>query len=706
MSSPTASGKALKRRPVPTLAWGGVAGLAMAATFGAVPAVATTLPPDPVPAASAPARTESPTAAGTGISEDGLAEAVLRDLGLSPEQFNAAGELGKQAAQAASALRDVPGYVGIRLQDTRILVTGQGPELEAKVAGLSGSIPALLLETPAAGEPATAHQATADQATPNQTAASRESEAAAPVRGSELAASTQQLFQAYVSEVGPEDLQAVAYSRGRFVIRTGGATASESVEQELQAARGPAAQRGGTKMSAEAFVARYANVELDAGAELVPEAAEVLGGQGYFADNGQICSTGFSAFDPAGLPAVLTAGHCSDDGSVDKATLEYQANPIGLLGTFGFNQFGGPGNSAITGIDGNTADPDKPGNVGTDIAVIESIRPGLDPAPAASTWGHSSEPGPDVKIIGTAAPVEGQPVCRSGRSSAWSCGTIDEVGIYVVPGPGFAADPTDLRAFNGFLSFGVQSSGGDSGGPWVSGNYAVGTHSAGDVPDEFGNVQNFAVAATLDDALAVLPGYQLELFLNKPLVVSPAPGGTVKPGQTVTGQVSAAPASAVAAGSTVRITLPGQAPFDVPLDAAGHWTFTAPDTAGPLRFTAETRNGYSASGAGSFEFAAPTPVAPTPVAPAPAPPPAAAPGPAPAPAPSPAKPTASASPPPNDAVLPAGDRTAVGGYANLADTGADGIIAAASVAAGAIAVGSLFLVLGMRRKKQRPPATR
>ncbi|UZX05577.1 peptidase [Arthrobacter sp. CDRTa11] len=687
-----------------TLAWGGVAGFSVAAAFGAVPAVATTLPPDTVPAASASAGTESPTASGTGISESGLAEAALRDLGLTPEQFNAAGELGKQAAEAASALRDVPGYVAIRLQAGQILVTGQGPELEAKVAGLSGSIPGLVLEKPGAGEPATANQAAA-----NQTAASRESETAAPVRGSELAASTQQLFQAYVREVGPEDLQAVAYSRGRFVIRTGGVTASESAGQESPATKRPAASDG-TKMSAEAFVAKYANVELDAGAKLAPEDADVLGGQGYFADNGQICSTGFSAFDPAGLPAVLTAGHCSDDGSVGKATLEYQANPIGLLGTFGFNQFGGPGNSAITGTNGNPADPENPGNVGTDIAVIESIRPGLDPAPAASTWGDSSEPGPDVKIIGKAAPVEGQPVCRSGRSSAWSCGTIDEVGIYVVPGPEFAADPTDLRAFNGFLSFEVQSSGGDSGGPWVSGNYAVGTHSAGDVPDEFGNVQNFAVAATLDDALAVLPGYQLELFLNKPLVVSPAPGGTVQPGQTVTGQVPAAPASAVAAGSFVRIALPGQAPFDVPLDGAGHWTFTAPETAGPLRFTAETTNGFSASGASSFEFAAPTPAPP--LVPAP-PPPAAASAPAapppaavPAPPPGPAQPSASASPTLNDLVLPAGGRTAVGGYANLAATGADGISTAASLAAGAIAVGSLFLVLGLRRKKQHPTTTR
>src|SRR5688500_2852568 len=36
----------------------------------------------------------------TGSSEAGLSEAVLRDLGMSLEEFNAAGELGRRAAAA------------------------------------------------------------------------------------------------------------------------------------------------------------------------------------------------------------------------------------------------------------------------------------------------------------------------------------------------------------------------------------------------------------------------------------------------------------------------------------------------------------------------------------------------------------------------------------------------------------------------------
>ena len=637
--------------------------------LAAVPASAET------PVAPTAGETAAPSAT-SGVNDAGLAEAVSRDLGLTPEEFNAAGELGRQAAAAAEALRGVPGYTGTRLQDGRILVSGSGPELEARVAELAATTPAVAPEPPAS------------EATGRPPGTS----------GTELAVSTQQLFQAYVREVGPQGLQAVAYSDGKFVIRAGGTNAAESTTGSVLPGTGSEAAAAG-KVSAEEFVARFANVRLDAGTDLAPE-ADLVGGQGYIADTLEICSTGFSAFNPAGLPSVLTAGHCSDDGAAEQASLEFPAwTAAGPLGIFGFSQFGGPGNTGIVG------DEDNPGNVGTDVAVIGSIAAGLEPQPAASTWNDASEAGPDVKIIGTAAPVEGQPVCRSGRTSAWSCGTIDEVGIYVVQGR--SGNPADLRAFSGFLSFAVQSSGGDSGGPWLSGNYAVGIHAAG---EGAGAPVNFAVAATLDDALAVLPGYQLELFLNKPAVTSPAPGGTFEPGQTIAGTVPAAPASAVAAGSTVRITLAGQAPFEVPVDSTGNWQFTAREAApgaasGALSFTAETVNGFSASGASAFEFAPAGAGTPNPQPPVtePAPlPPVTVPDPI---------PPAAAAPLTPSTVAPAGAATVVEPPAanpsginpagtRLANTGADGLLTAAGAALAAIAVGGVLLLL--RRRKKRP----
>jgi streptogrisin C len=674
--------------------------MALALGFGVVPAVAVPdasvlVEPAPVesPRSTASAAAQS-TTTGSGLSDAGLSGAALRDLGLTPAQFAAAGQLGKQAADVSAALRDVPGYLGTRLEGASVLVAGEGADLETAVARLKVTVPAVTLETVPAVLPSDASAGT----TPAETAppSSGSGDASTPATsgteappGTEVARSTQQLYQAYLREVGPAGLQAVAYTGRGFVIRTGAMNTSEagqeaevaqeSPDPDAAASKAAAVPASSGRISAEKFVARYANVQLTAGDRLAPE-ADVPGGLGYAADTGYVCSTGFAAFDPSGAPAVLTAGHCTSDGSAVSATLQFLGTPAGRLGDFGFSQFGGTGNSTVL-RPGNSTDP---GNVGTDIAVINNLRSDVNPMPAASTWGDPSEPGPDVKVIGISAPVVGMPVCRSGRTSGWSCGTIDAVGIFVVPGHGYPADPMDLRAFNGFLSFAVQSGGGDSGGPWLSGNYAVGTHSAGEEaprPREAPPV-NFAVAASLQDALAVLPGYQLELFLNKPSVTTPAPGATFDAGQTIRGIVAAAPASAVAAGSKVKVTLAGEAPFEVPVDASGVWSFTAPGGSGPLKFTAETVNGFSASGAVAFEFAA-TEAVPPPV-------PSAANG---------APPVATPAEVPAAVVVrPLADEPPTA----LARTGASGLFLAAGLAAVALAVGGVLLAVNPRRKRERP----
>ena len=719
------------RRGKRGVALGAAAGVLAASVLGYAPGWAMTEAEDaapPAPAAtSGPAATAPAAETGSaGLSEEGLADAVRRDLGLTPEQFNAAGELGSRAAAAASRLRGVPGYTGIRLQDNRIIVSGTGAELRSAVDRLSGSLAGLNLEAPGSS---------ASQPAPAPVPAAT----AAP--GSQIAVSTEQLFQAYLREVGTAGLQAVVYSGGKFVIRTGSIAAAQATQGTGGAPSTPPGTLDTTaapgKISPSEFVARYANVVLDGGAPLKPE-ADVPGGVGYQTDKGVICSTGFSAFDPSGLPAVLTAGHCTGDGAATTADLLLQGVPAGPLGAFEFSQLGGPGNSRVldpnipTNQDG--AALEDPGNVGTDIAVVGALSPEQDPVPAASTHGDTLQPGPDVKIIGTASPVVGMEVCRSGWRTGWSCGTVSAVGIFLVGGPAYPADPADVRAFNGFLSYDVQSSGGDSGGPWISGNYAVGTHSAGDDPQpNEPPPPNFAVAATLEESLEVLPGYQLELFLNKPLVSSPAPGGAYEPGQVVSGTVPAAPASAVAAGSAVRITLQGQEPFEVPVNADGSWSFTAPDGGQTLRFTAETVNGFSVSGAADFGFAPvapaqpapaePVPAAPADPAPVPEPPAAAGPVPAePAPAnPVPANPAPADPAPSPTAPAPADDGAAVvpgpastppagladtGGNArdaadggNLAYTGANALPAAGAAAA-AIAAGAVLMLL-VRRRRQR-----
>lgn len=520
------------------------------------------------------------------------------------EEFNAAGQLAKTAADAVPSLRELPGYLGISLRDSKILIEGSGAELGARVNELNGAGTAavFVLVTPVAGlsaEPST-HASETPLAAPKSV----------PSAAELVASSTEQLFQAYVREVGPAALQAVAYSGGRFIIRTGGKNAAEATlpavldPQAVPAATDAATDAVPGKISPADFVARYANVQLEQGSPVTTE-ADVYGGEGYVIDRRTICSTGFGAFSAAGLPVVLTAGHCAEDGTARTAELEPPTSAtaggaaplpgtLAALGTFGFSQFGGPQNAWVLNPQWNTGDPGDPGNVGTDIAVIEHLDGGINVQPAAATWASAVNPAPSaVKIIGVVAPFEGQAVCRSGRTTGWSCGSVAEVGTYVVGGR--TIDPGDVRAFKGFLSHDVQSSGGDSGGPWISGNFAVGTHSAGETSGE-----NFAIATTLQDALTTFPtAVQLQLFLNKPELVAPE-NRTFTAGQAITGRVSAAPASAVAADSKVRITVAGQQPADVAIDSAGNWSFPTPATTGELTFTAEAINGFSRSGAVSL----------------------------------------------------------------------------------------------------------
>ncbi len=565
------------------------AALALTCSFSTVPALADAEsgPATPPTAAAEPPASKAPAAPGVsavpGASDAGLAEAVRRDLGLTLSEFNAAGELASRAADALPTLKVLPGYAGISLREGRIRVDGAGPGLQSRVDELNQAGPADFELVAGAAVPA----------------------ASGTVAAAELvASSTEQLFQAYVRDVGTAGLQAVAYTDGRFVIRAGGTNTAEAVPAGVPGQPSAPPARAAGKVSPADFVARYTNVALEQGSPIATE-EDVFGGQGYVTDLNAVCSAGFGAFDPAGKPVLLTAGHCAHDGDASTASVEPRSSapasgaetssapPYAGLGTFGFSQFGGPRNSWITGAESS------PGNVGTDIAVVESLRKSVDVQAAATVWGPGSaaNPGPTaVKIVGAVSPFQGQQVCRSGRTTGWSCGTVQELGIYVVGGT--TADPADLRAFRGFLSKDVQSSGGDSGGPWISGNFAVGTHSAG---DGAGATENFAIATTLEDSLTRIPGgVQLQLFLNRPELVAPA---AVTAGQPVTGRVPAEPASAVAANSKVRITFAGEAaepPLEVPVDAAGSWSFPAPSTAGQFRFSAETVNGFSRSGAASL----------------------------------------------------------------------------------------------------------
>src|ERR687897_677778 len=91
------------------LSLGAAAGVLASSAYVAAPAWGTG---EPEPGTSSGSSSGS-ASSGSGLSEAALAAAVQRDLGLTPEEFTAAGELGAQAAAAAVQLRDTSGYAGI-----------------------------------------------------------------------------------------------------------------------------------------------------------------------------------------------------------------------------------------------------------------------------------------------------------------------------------------------------------------------------------------------------------------------------------------------------------------------------------------------------------------------------------------------------------------------------------------------------------------
>jgi hypothetical protein len=228
----------------------------------------------------------------------------------------------------------------------------------------------------------------------------------------------------------------------------------------------------------------------------------------------------------------------------------------------------------------------------------------------------------------------------------------------------------------------------------------VGTHSAGNSRT---SEVNFAVAATLQDSLKVLPGVELRLFLNKPVLTGPLPAGLVAEGQTISGRIPALPATSVPAGSSVRITFPGRESLDVPADADGNWSFVAPASAS--QFSAQAINGFSRSAISTFRSPA-KPAEPVPAPSNPAPGGAAGAdrpaGQAPVRRVTPAvltpapEPSVVAVQPDGSANSWVGPAAAVG----LADTGASGLLLAGGGALAALIVGGLLMFVVRRRGRR------
>ncbi|GAA2350875.1 S1 family peptidase [Streptomyces cuspidosporus] len=161
---------------------------------------------------------------------------------------------------------------------------------------------------------------------------------------------------------------------------------------------------------------------------------DVRGGEAYYINGTARCSIGFSVTKDA-QGGFVTAGHCGQAGATTTGV-----NRV-AQGTFQGSRF--------------------PGNDYAWVAVSDEWAPGpvvLGPGGAAVTVAGSQQ-----------APV-GSSVCRSGSTTGWHCGTIEQLD-------------TSVRYTEGLVSglsrTTVCAEPGDSGGSYISGSQAQGITSGG-----------------------------------------------------------------------------------------------------------------------------------------------------------------------------------------------------------------------------------
>lgn len=334
---------------------------------------------------------------------------------------------------------------------------------------------------------------------------------------------------------------------------------------------------------ADAFAAKYGNViikTLANGFDALA-ATDVVGGAGYAApaggDSAALCSIGFSAWSPDGAPAVVSAGHCTSDGTLTQTILTTPSDDDAAggtapsaslpLGTFGFSQFGGPGNS--------TGDFDDPNSV--DISVID-VLPNLDVRPVVTDWTTASQD--DLSLSTTEISAVGafdatKPVSKSGRTTGLTTGSY--LGIE----DGWA--DVGGRIVKGF-ALNLKSSEGDSGGAIFQGETAVGILSGGDELDDGTPV---TWAADLQAGLALTGGYTIMLAVDAPVLTSPADGAEIERGATISGTGPA---------STTIVVDPNEGEtFEITTNASGAWSFPAPSTLGKYGFTLQSKKGFNLS---------------------------------------------------------------------------------------------------------------
>ncbi|WP_411576467.1 alpha-lytic protease prodomain-containing protein [Streptomyces mutabilis] len=194
-----------------------------------------------------------------------------------------------------------------------------------------------------------------------------------------------------------------------------------------------------TSGSAAADLVERAGLEgRDVGVRISAERPRVLkdlvGGDAYYINGQARCSIGFSVTKDQ-QQGFATAGHCGEPGATTTGSDETEQ------GTFQASTFPGK-DMAWVGVNADwTATPDVYG-----------------------------EGGRKVQVAGSVEALVGASVCRSGSTTGWHCGTVQQHDTSVSYPEGTVDGLTETT---------VCAEPGDSGGPFVAGTQAQGTTSGG-----------------------------------------------------------------------------------------------------------------------------------------------------------------------------------------------------------------------------------
>ncbi|WP_030037569.1 carbohydrate-binding protein, partial [Streptomyces resistomycificus] len=161
---------------------------------------------------------------------------------------------------------------------------------------------------------------------------------------------------------------------------------------------------------------------------------DIRGGDAYYIEESARCSVGF-AVTKAEQQGFVSAGHCGQEGNKTAGFNEV------AQGTFQASVFPGSDMSWVAANSDWTATPDVKAQGETDVQVGGSVQ----------------------ALVGAA-------VCRSGSTSGWHCGTIEQHDTSVSYSEG---------TVDGVTRTTVCAEPGDSGGPYLSGAQAQGVTSGG-----------------------------------------------------------------------------------------------------------------------------------------------------------------------------------------------------------------------------------